>query len=1143
MNGGETDGRGGEPTGVVFVVACVVAAVLVPWLGAGVVGAASCTTVSGGTVIDDAGCYVLQGSQSDGDEEDSDASRFVEVRASDVVVDGNGTTIDGDGSGEAVHVDGAYSNVTVRNVTLTDWDTGIYVRDASDVVVEDLDARSNGVGVEIDATTNAVLARVNASDNADHGVHLRESPGGVIANVTADRNGMSGVVVENSDGATVGDATVADGGAHGLLLTGSPDASAVRVTVEGTNTDGVHVGSSGNATVRDSTVRTAGRHGVLVTGSPNASVVRTTAEDAALDGVHVDDSDGAVVRGSTARRPGQHGVHVADSNANASVLNNVATNGTDYGFRVHHSDGGTVAGNVARDNAGGGIRVSSELATVRDNRIERNAVGIYLYKHSHVVENNTVRANAYGVTLDGDDDTVAHNRVVGSTTAGFHYVSGKDALIYDNLFDNTVNAEFDTDPDPSNRWNVTPRTGTNVLGGSGVGGNAWLDPAGDGHSELWNDTDGDGFVDAGHTVDGTNVDEHPLQAVETALTIVPGSHDYGDVTVGSNATRTFVVESRAAPEVTVDRSGIAGADTETFAVVDGPTPATLSTGESVPVNVTFAPTAVGPLSASLHIGNDSVGATATLSGSGTDGTAPTAAAGPDPTVDNGTAVGFDGTDSTDDVGIVSYEWAFGDGDTATGATPTHTYPAPGTYTATLTLSDAAGNTDTDTITVTVESEPDPDAEGDDGGGGGGGVPVATEPTGEVTITDRTLSTGTASAGSSVPVRIALANRDVARGRITLALAANDSLVAERTVAVGADGSRTVTLRATFDDPGRYPLAVNGVPVGTVEVTADPSTAPAGNATGNDTAAPEPTPSPPADLDVEVDGEGESSADVAVRDVEPNRSVPVEFGNDAPSTADVSFESIAFTPTEGGPVTMNVTASGEPLPGSPAFDRADNTSGLAHLRVEHSIANADVEGALVRFGVSAARLDRLDATPDEVALYRYGNGSWAELPTRPVRETADGYVFVAESPGLSEFAAGAKQPQFELRTASVAVERVSVGDEVRVRVRITNTGGADGSYTAKLLLNESVVGERRLTIAANGTRQVLFNHRMERPGNYRVLVNGFPAGNVSVSGEASGNGTVAVDRPASGGLGWASLAVGGGALSVLLVGGGLYRWRD
>ncbi len=65
--------------------------------------------------------------------------------------------------------------------------------------------------------------------------------------------------------------------------------------------------------------------------------------------------------------------------------------------------------------------------------------------------------------------------------------------------------------------------------------------------------------------------------------------------------------------------------------------------------------------------------------------------------------GFNGTGSTDDVGIVSYSWAFGDGTTGTGATPSHTYVASGSYQVTLKVTDGGGLTNSLTRTVTLST--------------------------------------------------------------------------------------------------------------------------------------------------------------------------------------------------------------------------------------------------------------------------------------------------------------------------------------------------------------------------------------------------------------------------------------------------------
>jgi len=52
---------------------------------------------------------------------------------------------------------------------------------------------------------------------------------------------------------------------------------------------------------------------------------------------------------------------------------------------------------------------------------------------------------------------------------------------------------------------------------------------------------------------------------------------------------------------------------------------------------------------------------------------------------------FVATSSTDDYGIVSYHWDFGDGDTASGPKAIHRFPSPGSYfEVTLTVTDTAG---------------------------------------------------------------------------------------------------------------------------------------------------------------------------------------------------------------------------------------------------------------------------------------------------------------------------------------------------------------------------------------------------------------------------------------------------------------------
>jgi len=69
-------------------------------------------------------------------------------------------------------------------------------------------------------------------------------------------------------------------------------------------------------------------------------------------------------------------------------------------------------------------------------------------------------------------------------------------------------------------------------------------------------------------------------------------------------------------------------------------------------------------------------------------------------------VGFDGSASTDDGTIVSYQWDFGDGSGGEGMVVEHTYENPGQYSATLTVRDDQGlSASSEALKIEVERDP------------------------------------------------------------------------------------------------------------------------------------------------------------------------------------------------------------------------------------------------------------------------------------------------------------------------------------------------------------------------------------------------------------------------------------------------------
>ena len=87
-----------------------------------------------------------------------------------------------------------------------------------------------------------------------------------------------------------------------------------------------------------------------------------------------------------------------------------------------------------------------------------------------------------------------------------------------------------------------------------------------------------------------------------------------------------------------------------------------------------------------------------------DAEPPVADAGLDAMITLGASVSFDGSDSTDNVGVSNYTWGFvynGSAVELYGESPTFTFWTEGTYDVTLVVTDGSGNSDSDLVTVTV----------------------------------------------------------------------------------------------------------------------------------------------------------------------------------------------------------------------------------------------------------------------------------------------------------------------------------------------------------------------------------------------------------------------------------------------------------
>lgn len=119
------------------------------------------------------------------------------VAADDVVLDGGGHSVDGmsisDTTGVAVVPPSGpdspdrVRNVTVRNLVLTDWNRGVYVRNAADATVRGVHASGNSYGVVFETVRDGAVADSTATYGY-YGVYLADSNGTTLRNNTLSPN-------------------------------------------------------------------------------------------------------------------------------------------------------------------------------------------------------------------------------------------------------------------------------------------------------------------------------------------------------------------------------------------------------------------------------------------------------------------------------------------------------------------------------------------------------------------------------------------------------------------------------------------------------------------------------------------------------------------------------------------------------------------------------------------------------------------------------------------------------------------------------------------------------------------------------------------------------------------------------------------
>ncbi len=239
---------------------------------------AGATNINSCQDISSAGEYVLNASILN-----SGAPICINITSSDVVFDGAGFTIDGLMNGlsvagvEVSNISTALTNVTVKNLTVTDWYYGIYYNNTAKGNITGNNASNNIIGIDLEFSSDNTLIGNNASNN-DIGIHLSFSRNNTLIGNNASNPGTGILLGDSSDNNTLNSNNALNGGIGIYLLASNND------TLSSNNASnnfdyGIILTSSSNNTLIGNNASNNKYYGIALFSSLNNKMTNNTAKN------------------------------------------------------------------------------------------------------------------------------------------------------------------------------------------------------------------------------------------------------------------------------------------------------------------------------------------------------------------------------------------------------------------------------------------------------------------------------------------------------------------------------------------------------------------------------------------------------------------------------------------------------------------------------------------------------------------------------------------------------------------------------------------------------------------------------------------------------------------------------------------------
>ncbi|MGM0370914.1 MAG: VWA domain-containing protein [Halobacteriota archaeon] len=318
---------------------------------------------------------------------------------------------------------------------------------------------------------------------------------------------------------------------------------------------------------------------------------------------------------------------------------------------------------------------------------------------------------------------------------------------------------------------------------------------------------------------------------------------------------------------------------------------------------------------------------------------------------------------------------------------------------------------------------------------------------------------TAEVGDLIRFNKTIENVGSADGSYDAYLSHDGTILAEQTVSIPEDESRTISFVHQFEEAGEYEVLISHEPIATVTVTE------------------------PNNVSVDVRAAAnESRVNGTITDAWTNDTVSIPMNDSGLVPAEVA-------------VIKNVTVAVGDVNVTPAHDVAFDFEVLANETPPNGTEPVSEHVAQVRYltvnSTLGAGLDGVEfeyvASANETTLYGYdaANATWTPLNQTAVNATES--VWHTNRSNASVYAVGVRQPSISVTDATLEANAIETGESTTALVTLSNEGVAAGTFNTTLRVNDRALSVERTTVPAGENRTVTFQVAPEQPGEYAVDV--------------------------------------------------------